>query len=136
MSTFLQLHVLTAYPAANLNRDDTGRPKTLIFGGQERLRVSSQSLKRAIRTSDVFAGALGGALGSRSNSFADSLVKALRGREMAEDDISKRVGAVIEKDKLGKLKKEKATDTEQLVHLAPEELARLEALADRLVEGS
>lgn len=136
MSTFLQLHILTAYSAANLNRDDTGRPKTLIFGGQERLRVSSQSLKRAIRTSDVFADALGGALGSRSNGFADGLVKALRAREMADDEINKRVGAVIEKDKLGKLKKDKPTDTEQLVHLAPEELARLDALADRLMNGS
>jgi CRISPR system Cascade subunit CasC len=136
MSIFFQLHILTAYPAANLNRDDTGRPKTLIFGGQERLRVSSQSLKRAIRTSDVFADALNGALGSRSNSFADRLVKTLREREMADDEINKRVGAVIEKDKLGKLKKDKPTDTEQLVHLAPEELVRLEALADRLMEGA
>lgn len=136
MSIFLQLHVLTAYPAANLNRDDTGRPKTLMFGGQERLRVSSQSLKRAIRTSDIFAEALEGALGTRSNTFAGSLVKALRAREMGDDEIAKRVGAVIEKDKLGKLKKDKPTDTEQLVHLAPEELARLDTLADRLVEGS
>ncbi|MGK9738170.1 type I-E CRISPR-associated protein Cas7/Cse4/CasC, partial [Salmonella enterica subsp. enterica] len=24
MTTFIQLHLLTAYPAANLNRDDTG----------------------------------------------------------------------------------------------------------------
>jgi CRISPR system Cascade subunit CasC len=136
MSIFLQLHVLTAYPAANLNRDDTGRPKTLMFGGQERLRVSSQSLKRAIRTSDVFAEAMEGALGTRSNSFADSLVKALRAREMSDEKIAKRVGSVIEKDKLGKLKKDKPTDTEQLVHLSPEELARLDALADQLVEGS
>jgi CRISPR system Cascade subunit CasC len=136
MSVFFQLHVLTAYSAANLNRDDTGRPKTLMFGGQERLRVSSQSLKRAMRTSDVFADALAGALGSRSNSFADSLVKALAAREMAPEEINKRVGAVIQKDKLGKLKKDKLTDTEQLVHLAPEELARLDGLADRLAEGS
>ncbi len=27
MTTFIQLHLLTAYPAANLNRDDTGAPK-------------------------------------------------------------------------------------------------------------
>ncbi|MBN0941607.1 type I-E CRISPR-associated protein Cas7/Cse4/CasC, partial [Pseudomonas aeruginosa] len=26
MTTFIQLHLLTAYPAANLNRDDTGAP--------------------------------------------------------------------------------------------------------------
>ncbi|CTS93512.1 CRISPR-associated protein [Escherichia coli] len=29
MTTFIQLHLLTAYPAANLNRDDTGAPKTV-----------------------------------------------------------------------------------------------------------
>ena len=44
---FLQLHLLTSYPPANLNRDDLGRPKTAFMGGALRLRVSSQSLKRA-----------------------------------------------------------------------------------------
>lgn len=32
MSNFIQLHFLTAFPAANLNRDDTGAPKTVMFG--------------------------------------------------------------------------------------------------------
>ena len=45
MTKFIQLHLLTAYPAANLNRDDTGSPKTVVLGGATRLRVSSQSLK-------------------------------------------------------------------------------------------
>ncbi len=53
MTTFIQLHLLTAYPAANLNRDDSGSPKTVILGGATRLRVSSQSLKRAWRTSEL-----------------------------------------------------------------------------------
>ena len=52
MSQFIQLHLLTMYPPSNLNRDDLGRPKTAIVGGTERLRVSSQSLKRAWRTSE------------------------------------------------------------------------------------
>ena len=38
MSNFIQLHFLTAFPAANLNRDDTGAPKTVMFGGATRLR--------------------------------------------------------------------------------------------------
>jgi CRISPR system Cascade subunit CasC len=135
MSTFLQLHVLTTYAAANLNRDDTGRPKTLVFGGADRLRISSQSLKRAFRTSDVFADTLASVLGTRSNTFTESLVKVLRSRNLSDEDIIKRVSAVIEKDKLGKPKKEKPLDTEQLVHLGPEELQRLDALADRLVAG-
>lgn len=54
MSQFIQLHLLTSYPPSNLNRDDLGRPKTAKMGGFERLRVSSQSLKRAWRTSDLF----------------------------------------------------------------------------------
>lgn len=54
MTQFIQLHLLVSYPPANLNRDDLGRPKTAKMGGAERLRVSSQSLKRAWRTSDVF----------------------------------------------------------------------------------
>ena len=54
MNRFIQLHLLTSYPPSNLNRDDLGRPKTAIMGGVNRLRISSQSLKRAWRTSDVF----------------------------------------------------------------------------------
>jgi CRISPR system Cascade subunit CasC len=54
MTTFIQLHLLTSYPPANLNRDDLGRPKTARMGEAERLRISSQSLKRAWRTSQLF----------------------------------------------------------------------------------
>jgi CRISPR system Cascade subunit CasC len=45
----IELHLLTSHAPANLNRDDFGRPKTALFGGTERARVSSQSQKRAIR---------------------------------------------------------------------------------------
>ena len=54
MSRFVQLHLLTNYPPSNLNRDDTGRPKTALIGDAMRLRISSQSQKRAWRTSTVF----------------------------------------------------------------------------------
>jgi CRISPR system Cascade subunit CasC len=49
MSTFVDIHVLHTVPSSNLNRDDTGRPKTGIFGGFTRARVSSQAWKRATR---------------------------------------------------------------------------------------
>lgn len=42
---FIQLHTLTSYPSALLNRDDVGFAKTLPFGGVIRTRVSSQCLK-------------------------------------------------------------------------------------------
>jgi CRISPR system Cascade subunit CasC len=73
MARFLQLHLLTFYPPANLNRDDTGRPKTAIIGGVERLRISSQSLKRAVRTSDVFRAKLKGHLGDRTQRMGETL---------------------------------------------------------------
>ena len=43
---FLQIHTLTSYHAALLNRDDAGLAKRIPFGGTERMRVSSQCLKR------------------------------------------------------------------------------------------
>lgn len=50
MSRFLQIHTLTSYPAALLNRDDAGFAKRLPFGGATRTRISSQCLKRHWRT--------------------------------------------------------------------------------------
>lgn len=43
---FLQVHALTSYHASLLNRDDAGLAKRIRFGGVERLRISSQCLKR------------------------------------------------------------------------------------------
>jgi CRISPR system Cascade subunit CasC len=45
----LELHILQSVPVSCLNRDDLNSPKTAIFGGIQRARVSSQSWKRAIR---------------------------------------------------------------------------------------
>lgn len=45
----LELHILQNVAPSNLNRDDTGAPKDAAFGGTRRARLSSQSLKRAMR---------------------------------------------------------------------------------------
>lgn len=45
----IELHILQSFAPSNLNRDDTGAPKDCDFGGVRRARVSSQSLKRAMR---------------------------------------------------------------------------------------
>ena len=50
MSRFIQIHWLTSYPAALLNRDDSGLAKRMPFGGSLRTRISSQCLKRHWRT--------------------------------------------------------------------------------------
>ncbi|MCL5981579.1 MAG: type I-E CRISPR-associated protein Cas7/Cse4/CasC [Firmicutes bacterium] len=46
---YLDVHVLQTVPPSCVNRDDTGSPKTAVYGGMTRARVSSQSWKRAIR---------------------------------------------------------------------------------------
>ena len=45
----LELHILQSFPVSCLNRDDLNSPKTAIFGGVQRARVSSQCWKRQIR---------------------------------------------------------------------------------------
>lgn len=49
---FIQISTLTSYPAALLNRDDSGLAKRMEFGGVIRTRVSSQCLKRHWRTAE------------------------------------------------------------------------------------
>ncbi|KGF06642.1 hypothetical protein HMPREF1627_01040, partial [Actinomyces sp. S6-Spd3] len=46
---FIDIHVIQPLPSSNVNRDETGSPKTALYGGVRRHRVSSQSWKRATR---------------------------------------------------------------------------------------
>jgi CRISPR system Cascade subunit CasC len=45
----IEIHTLQSFPPANLNRDENGMPKSTVFGGRPRARISSQCQKRAIR---------------------------------------------------------------------------------------
>lgn len=46
---FVDIHVIQTLPSNNLNRDETGSPKTMTYGGVRRARVSSQAWKAAMR---------------------------------------------------------------------------------------
>ncbi|RLK64292.1 type I-E CRISPR-associated protein Cas7/Cse4/CasC [Atopobacter sp. AH10] len=46
---FLDIHAIQTLPPSNINRDDTGSPKTAQYGGVQRARVSSQAWKKAMR---------------------------------------------------------------------------------------
>ncbi len=61
MSTnnFINFHILISHSPSCLNRDDMNMQKSAIFGGVRRVRISSQSLKRAIRKSDYYTEHLG-----------------------------------------------------------------------------
>jgi CRISPR system Cascade subunit CasC len=138
MTTFIQLHLLTAYAPANLNRDDTGRPKTAMMGGVERLRISSQSLKRAWRTSETFQCALSEYIGTRTRRFGREIFQALRKGDVAEKSALTIAAKIAEQ--FGKLKADKNAkspldnlDIEQLVHLSPEEQQKTMQLVEVLI---
>ena len=59
MSNFINIHVLISHSPSCLNRDDMNMQKDAIFGGKRRVRISSQSLKRAMRKSDYYAQNIG-----------------------------------------------------------------------------
>ena len=133
MSRFVQLHVLTSYPPSNLNRDDTGRPKTALVGDALRLRVSSQSLKRAWRTSDIFEAAVGAHLGTRTKMIGIDIFKVLAAAGIADKPARGWARAIA--GQFGKLKADKKSDNnedlhiEQLAHISPEERTAIDALA-------
>lgn len=131
-SVFVQLHLLTAYGPANLNRDDLGRPKTAMMGGAQRLRVSSQSLKRAWRTSDLFRNEFEDTLGIRTKEIGEKVYLELRDNiENAKaDEIGKKVGGVF-----AKLKKE-GRETEQLAHVSAQEHRNVMALVQKVRDGA
>ncbi|QFY89105.1 type I-E CRISPR-associated protein Cas7/Cse4/CasC [Magnetovirga frankeli] len=138
MNRFLQLHLLTSYPPSNLNRDDLGRPKTAMMGGETRLRVSSQSLKRAWRTSDTFVEALQGHVGTRTKEMGNRTAKLLTDTGVKEKQAREWARAIAEQ--FGKLKKakddgsEEGLHIEQLAHFGPEEEAGVDALCKALAE--
>ena len=121
----LELHIIQNFAPSNLNRDDTGAPKSCEFGGYRRARISSQSIKRAIR-GEFDAGGLVPAeeRATRSKRFvgevAERLVKA--GRDSATAPAVAEAGLALLDIKLAKDQK-----TEYLLFLGEREVA---AIAD------
>jgi len=134
MANFIQIHALTAYPPSNVNRDDLGRPKTAKVGGYDRLRISSQCLKRSWRTSECFQSGLAGHIGKRTKRIGkeyvfDPLVKKGISEAKAKE-WSQKIASVF-----GDVKDEEGgivSVTSQLVHVSPEEIRSVEALVERL----
>ena len=76
---FRDIHVIETVPPSCINRDDTGSPKTAIYGGAMRARVSSQCWKKAMRAS--FADMLPQEeIGKRTKMLHALLADAIRAR--------------------------------------------------------
>ena len=130
----IELHILQSFPVSCLNRDDVGSPKTAVFGGVNRARLSSQSLKRAIRefAQDNLPAARFG--GERTKLIVQPLATALKKHGVADDKTALEHAKHIA-DKLAKLDA-KAEDPKvgTLTFLAPSEIDSIGAQVAALLK--
>lgn len=120
---YVDVHVLQTVPPSCINRDDTGSPKTAVYGGVTRARVSSQAWKRAMRLMfwDLFAEEHVGLRTKRATELVVAQLKALG----QEKDCEKQAVKALE---MAGIKVNKAAQTDALFFLSPiqaRELARL-----------
>ena len=113
-----EIHMLKNYPPTNLNRDDTGAPKTCLFGGAMRGRISSQCLKRSWRTSAIFQCDIGeNAVGIRTRNLPVVVCEKLLA--LGEDE--EKVNVLCDRipELLGLHKDSKKVITKEIVFCAP-----------------
>ena len=108
---YLDIHAIQTVPPSNINRDDTGSPKTAQYGGVRRARVSSQSWKRAIRNYFV-EHSEGKNVGVRSLNIVDYIAKKIEALDETIDpqEAHKKANDILNKAGV-KTAKDKNTDT-------------------------
>lgn len=115
---YVDFHVIQNVPPSCINRDDTGSPKTAIYGGTMRARVSSQAWKRAMRekfkNEELFPADL---LGVRTRHYIDLVAYKIHEKhpEIESEEAKKMAATIFEmaKKKSGDQKKDskkKASD--------------------------
>lgn len=132
---FIDIYAIQNVPPSNINRDDTGSPKTAMYGGALRARVSSQAWKRAMR--NMFANLLPeGSLGIRTKYVVQILserIQDLRPElgERAEELAKAVLDAVGIKVKSSKRKgaDSEVPETGYLLFIGASELDRLSKIA-------
>lgn len=134
----IELHILQSFPVSCLNRDDVGAPKTAVFGGATRARISSQCLKRAIRemAREINQHAF---QGSRTRKAATDLAGRLmeqykwgpaEARKTAEEVLQLFLAKDLPKAKKGKKATEPEDQLEQgqtstLLYFSPDEIGKI-----------
>ncbi len=126
----IELHILQSFPVSCLNRDDVGAPKTAVFGGVTRARISSQCLKRAIRLAAaemqprLFAA-------KRSRLFTGEITDLLVKKHRVDEPRASAL-ATCAAHYLGKLDPKDKSKVKTLMFLSPEEFSRLASLMAKL----
>lgn len=141
--TLIDIHILQTVPPSNLNRDDTGSPKTAIYGGVRRSRVSSQAWKRAAR--EAFKSYLDESeLGTRTKRVVDLLAEEIvdqapeleeRASELASSTFET-IGIKLEKPKKDESQEEKEDATLQSKYLLFLSRRQIQNLASAAIEAA
>lgn len=135
MSLFIDFHAIQLVPPSNLNRDDTGSPKSARFGGVERHRVSSQAWKRAMRRD--FHNVLDESqLGERTKHAASLIAEQLKQNrnELSDDDAMQAAQKALAAASIT-MDKKRPKETGALIFLAREEIAKLAQFAADILDG-
>ena len=129
---YVDFHILQTVPPSCINRDDTGSPKTAVYGGVLRARVSSQAWKHAMRA--AFAENAQLDVGKRTKKVAD-LVKEQILPLAPDADADKLAKKALENAgiKFDEKSKKDDTVTKALFFMST---AQAKALAELAVEGS
>lgn len=113
----LELHIIQSVPVACLNRDDLNSPKTAVFGGVQRARVSSQSWKRAIREmAEKDLDNSGQFKGKRSRLFVEKIFLALK--KLGENEVTANALSLCAGHYLAKLDSKQEGKVKTLVFLS------------------
>lgn len=119
---FIELHTIQNFSPANLNRDDTNNPKDCEFGGYRRARISSQSLKRAIRFEPVFADTTQAKNGERSKWMTRPIKRQLIEAGKTEEEAIQVATSFVEAY-ASKMDGKKPNKTAVLIYFSKEEIA-------------
>lgn len=135
---FIEFHLLQNFAPGNLNRDDNNMPKSCIFGGERRARISSQCQKRQIRLHPAFQEAViqhQGDVATRTKKLAitirDHLIELGKDTHKSSTAAEKLLSLVQLKLVQPKDKKETKNQfkTQYLLYLGSKEIADIKALA-------
>lgn len=100
----IEVHIIQNHAPSNLNRDDSGSPKSAIFGGYRRARISSQCLKRCYRTSKTFRDEVSEDIGMHTCSMPDEVIRRVLKRnvqltEKEQSDLKKKLAELAKSKK-------------------------------------
>ncbi|MBL7989112.1 MAG: type I-E CRISPR-associated protein Cas7/Cse4/CasC [Chlorobi bacterium] len=131
----IELHSLTSHSPANLNRDDLGRPKSAVFGGVNRARISSQAIKRSVRTSNYVEEHLRDAISTRSRQIPKMIYEQLLPEFSGEKADRLKQFCLALPGAFGKADSKKEMQTSQIIFLTPDEIARATNYVREVVNG-